>query len=127
MDGDVVRVNFEVVRPDPCAPLPRPPWAVGSQDTTAFVGHLVYSWEGTYGGFLVPCSGSGAFAPQWADGTLLWDRRPEEGARQFVRLLGRYHEGYREDGLDIPMFGSKFYVWRVVEKRSASVGDCALE
>ncbi len=127
MRGDVATVNFMVARPDPCAPLSRPPWAVGPQDTTAFVGHLVYSWEGTHGGFLVPCSGSEAFAPKWADGTVLWDRRPEEGARQFVRLLGRYHEGHRADGLNLPMFGSVFYASRVVEKRPASAADCALE
>ena len=59
---------------------------------------------------------------------MLWHQRPEEGARQFVRLLGRHDEKYRESEPTLPMFaGSEFYVWRVVEKRTAEVGNCPQE
>ena len=115
-------VIVRVAKPNgSCAPLLRPPWDVGPQDTTVFVGYVHHSWEGDT---FVTCAGK-LFSPQWAPGLLtrLWSaRRPEEGDSVYVRLQARYDDDPSTRDL---VGGPPLYVWRLLDVQSHGPVDCA--
>lgn len=115
-------VTIRVAKPSGyCAPLLRPPWDVGPQDTTIFVGYVHYSWEGDS---FVTCSGK-LFSPQWAPGmgARLWGARgPKEGAGVYVRLQARYEDDPSTRDL---ASGPPLYVWRLLDVQSHGPSDCA--
>ena len=104
-----------------CAPLPRPPWEVGPQDTTTFVGNVHYSWEGDT---FTTCAGK-LFSPKWALGlpARLWNgRRPKEGEGRYVRLQARFDD----DPLTRDLVGGPpLYVWRILDVRARGPSTCA--
>lgn len=120
-----IPVTIRVAKPSGyCAPLLRPPWDVGPQDTTVFVGYVYHSWEGDT---FVTCGGK-LFSPQWAPGLTdrLWSAGwPKEGASVYVRLQARYDDDPSTRDL---VNGPPLYVWRVLDvqsrdRTSARVGD----
>jgi hypothetical protein len=108
-------IIISVIKPKaPCAPLPRPPWEVGPQDTTTFVGYVHYSWEGDT---FTTCAGK-LFSPQWAVGlrARLWNgRRPKEGEARYVRLQARFVDDPSTRDL---VGGPPLYVWRILDVES---------
>jgi len=103
-----------------CAPLLRPPWDVGPQDTTIFVGYVHNSWEGDT---FVTCDGK-LFSPQWAPGqtTRLWSAgRPKEGATVYVHLQARYDDDPATRNL---AGGPPLYVWRLLDVQSNGPNNC---
>ena len=115
-------VSIRIARPiKPCAPLSRPPWDVGPQDTTIFEGNLHYSWEGDS---FITCSGKlyraelqpGLFAKIWKG------VRPAEGDSRYVRVQARYDDDPSTRDL---VGGPPLYIWRIVEIRKGAPADCA--
>jgi hypothetical protein len=114
-------VIIRIRRPNTnCAPLVRPPWDVGPQDTTIFEGYVHNSWEGDS---FVTCGGK-LFSPHWAPGLTahLWGgRRPEEGERVYVRLQARYDDDPSTRDL---VGGPPLYVWRLLDVQSHGPASC---
>lgn len=114
-------VTIHIKRPNTsCAPLLRPPWDVGPQDTTTFDGYVHHSWEGDT---FVTCDGR-MFHPTWAPGLVnhLWrGARPNEGDRVYARVQARYNDDPSTRDLvgEPPMF-----VWRLLEVRSDPPVSC---
>jgi hypothetical protein len=103
-----------------CAPLLRPPWDVGPQDTTTFEGHVYNSWEGDS---FITCAGK-LFSPQWAPELLtsLWKgKRPEEGESRYVRVQARYDDDPSTRDF---VGGPPLYVWRIIEVNKQTPAGC---
>jgi hypothetical protein len=116
-------VTVRVTRPTGyCAPLLRPAWDVGPQDTTIFVGYVYYSWEGDT---FVTCGGK-LFSPRWAPGLTGrrsgGGRRHEEGDSVWVRLQARDVDDPSSRGF---AGGPPLYVWRILDVQSHGPSDCA--
>ena len=124
----IIRHDVSVPVPDAqiCPKESRHPWAVDERDTTRFVGHYIYSWEG--GGWLKACDGT-TYDPDW-DSKLanrLRNRKTRDGQVTFVRFRGRVVP----DNIDTPpglvrvnFPGPLFLVNKVEEVRDARPDDC---
>ena len=114
-----INIRIMISVPSACPPVARPPWEVGSQDSTVIEGEYLFSWEGNS---MLICRQNEPVqlyrpALPLPQETMLRRLVPPgavmEGARVFVRLRGR-----PDDDPSTRNFSSKtFFVAEILEAR----------